>query len=350
MANSYVTYTGDGSTDTYAVPFKYISETHVYVKVDGTLVSFTWQTDGTIKLDTAPGSGATVRVFRSTPMDDRFVDFINGAGLHEEDLDLDSDQIFYIMQEIEETRASVEQTENVLSAIDQAQTAQTAAEAAQAAAEAAATAAENIANGVPAGGANGDALLKASADDHDLTWGAVVHATEVSATAAAGKIPRAGPDRTIDASYLPATPAGVVSFFARDTAPDGWLKCNGAVISRATYDNLFTAIGETFGAGDGETTFALPDLRGEFLRAFDDGRGVDASRAFGSAQNATKHPYIVGTNMSFQFAYQSPENLDATSTDNYERYYLSNPSSGSTMRKWYTSRPRNVALLACIKY
>ncbi|WP_287956581.1 phage tail protein, partial [Snodgrassella sp.] len=70
-----------------------------------------------------------------------------------------------------------------------------------------------------------------------------------------------------------ATPAGVIQFFTIDWAPTGWLKANGAAVSRTTYANLFAAIGTKFGAGDGKTTFNLPDLRGEFIRAYDDGRG-----------------------------------------------------------------------------
>ncbi|SCC09724.1 Phage Tail Collar Domain, partial [Snodgrassella sp. R-53583] len=81
-----------------------------------------------------------------------------------------------------------------------------------------------------------------------------------------------------------ATPSGAVQFFAMSTAPTGWVKANGAEISRITYANLFAAIGTTFGAGDGKTTFNLPDLRGEFLRGWDDGRGVDTGRALGSYQ------------------------------------------------------------------
>ena len=73
------------------------------------------------------------------------------------------------------------------------------------------------------------------------------------------------------------TPAGQVAAYAMSAAPQGWLKCNGAAISRSTYSNLFKAIGTTFGVGDGSTTFNLPDLRGEFIRGFDDGRGVDNS-------------------------------------------------------------------------
>lgn len=61
----------------------------------------------------------------------------------------------------------------------------------------------------------------------------------------------------------------------------------GASMRRAAYASLFAAIGTTYGAGDGATTFALPDLRGEFVRGFDDGRGVDVGRSFGSSQAAT---------------------------------------------------------------
>jgi microcystin-dependent protein len=81
-------------------------------------------------------------------------------------------------------------------------------------------------------------------------------------------------------------PPGAVIHFARNTAPTGWLKANGALINRTTYAALYAAIGTVFGAGDGITTFGVPDLRGEFIRGWDDSRGIDASRAFGSAQAA----------------------------------------------------------------
>ena len=78
---------------------------------------------------------------------------------------------------------------------------------------------------------------------------------------------------------------GKISMFARSTAPSGYLKCNGAAISRTTYKALFSAIGTTFGAGDGSTTFNIPDLRGEFIRGWDDARGVDSGRVFGGWQD-----------------------------------------------------------------
>jgi microcystin-dependent protein len=62
------------------------------------------------------------------------------------------------------------------------------------------------------------------------------------------------------------TPSGAIMPFAMSTAPSGWLLADGSAVSRATYAGLFSAIGTTWGAGDGSTTFNLPDLRGAFVR------------------------------------------------------------------------------------
>ena len=80
-----------------------------------------------------------------------------------------------------------------------------------------------------------------------------------------------------------AVPTGSVHMMATTTAPSGYLKCNGAV-SRTTYADLFAIIGTTHGAGDGSSTFNVPDLRGEFVRGWDDSRGVDSGRSFGGSQ------------------------------------------------------------------
>src|SRR5690606_21672791 len=58
-----------------------------------------------------------------------------------------------------------------------------------------------------------------------------------------------------DALSAILTPPGAVQAFARSTPPTGWLRCNGAAVSRTTYNALFAAIGTTFGAGNGSTTF-----------------------------------------------------------------------------------------------
>lgn len=77
---------------------------------------------------------------------------------------------------------------------------------------------------------------------------------------------------------------GAVQFFAMSSTPFGWLSANGAAVSRAVYAALFAAIGTTYGIGDGATTFNIPDLRGEFIRAWDNGRGVDTGRAIATSQ------------------------------------------------------------------
>ena len=82
-----------------------------------------------------------------------------------------------------------------------------------------------------------------------------------------------------------AVPTGSVHMMATTTAPSGYLKCNGAAVSRTTYADLFAIIGTTHGAGDGSSTFNVPDLRGEFVRGWDDSRGVDSGRSFGSSQS-----------------------------------------------------------------
>ncbi|MBF0238566.1 MAG: tail fiber protein, partial [SAR324 cluster bacterium] len=63
------------------------------------------------------------------------------------------------------------------------------------------------------------------------------------------------------------------------TPPTGWLYCEGSAVSRTTYADLFTAIGTTYGSGDGSTTFNLPDYRGYFLRGMADGQTKDPDRA-----------------------------------------------------------------------
>lgn len=92
--------------------------------------------------------------------------------------------------------------------------------------------------------------------------------------------------RTIGAytGYASVNLAVVSHCAAASAVPPGWRKRNGALLSRVTYAALFGAIGTTYGAGDGASTFALPDDRGYSDRGYDDGRGVDSGRTIGSYQ------------------------------------------------------------------
>jgi microcystin-dependent protein len=81
-----------------------------------------------------------------------------------------------------------------------------------------------------------------------------------------------------------AGPIGHVAAYAGNVVPLGYLECNGAAVSRTTYVNLFGVCGILYGAGDSTTTFNLPDLRGYFVRGWDDSAGVDVGRVLGSTQ------------------------------------------------------------------
>lgn len=189
------------------------------------------------------------------------------------------------------------------------------------------------------------------------------------ATTAEGNSGAAG--KVIDAAVLQAvldsvgsqlTPAGAVQAFARAAPPTGWLRCNGAAVSRTTYNKLFTAIGTTFGAGDGSTTFNLPDLRGEFIRGLDDGRGVDGGRLLGTKQkgslvafdptvaaSAVGGLHTTGTDASIRgdLGLDTPEGADYPAADVVTVAAAS--TFGVTAGAGVT-RPRNVALLYCIKH
>ena len=81
-------------------------------------------------------------------------------------------------------------------------------------------------------------------------------------------------------------PTGCVFCIAVISVPSGYLECNGAAVSRSTYSALFAVIGVQYGSGDGSSTFNLPDLRGEFIRGVDRGRGVDSGRDIATPQGS----------------------------------------------------------------
>ena len=73
-------------------------------------------------------------------------------------------------------------------------------------------------------------------------------------------------------------PPGAIIPFAGTIAPNGWLLCFGQEISRDTYSDLFSVISNTYGIGDGTTTFNLPDLRGRMVIGIDNMGGDSANR------------------------------------------------------------------------
>lgn len=156
-------------------------------------------------------------------------------------------------------------------------------------------------------------------------------------------------------------PVGTIITFAALAPPDGYLKCNGAVVSRTTYARLYNAIGDTYGAGDGSTTFSIPDLRGEFIRGLDEGRGVDpdSNRNLWSLQGDTIRNIVGTVSMSSSGWFDTLNgpfyNIGTTngSSTNGSLNGRTDDFGFDASRVVPTSsenRPRNRALVYCIKY
>jgi microcystin-dependent protein len=133
------------------------------------------------------------------------------------------------------------------------------------------------------------------------------------------------------------TPTGAVIYHAGNTAPDGFLKANGANLNRSTYAALFGVIGTTFG-GSG-SSFRIPDLRGEFVRGWDDARGIDGGRSFGSWQDDAFQSH------SHQLKKSGTGGGSGAQNGPHDGGYMNTTAVGGT-----ETRPRNMALLACIKF
>lgn len=173
--------------------------------------------------------------------------------------------------------------------------------------------------------------------------------------------------RSVNKSIQHDELVGEVAFFASSTPPSGWLKANGAAVSRTTYAALFAAIGTTFGAGDGRTTFNLPDLRGEFLRGLDEGRNIDRGRRLGTAQgdairNITGKLDGSAMGSGNQVLEGKMIASGAIGTTYQQRQWSGDQGGWGEQSVSFDfdasrvvptaneNRPRNVALLACIKY
>ena len=99
MALSYAQYPGNGSQQTFAVPFPYLKRADIQVRVNLDLVSFTWDDNQTIRVAPAPAAASVIEIRRFTQRDTRVVDFSDGSVLTETELDLANIQVFYIVQE-----------------------------------------------------------------------------------------------------------------------------------------------------------------------------------------------------------------------------------------------------------
>lgn len=173
---------------------------------------------------------------------------------------------------------------------------------------------------------------------------------------------RSEADDTFVTHTSPAlVPPGAIIPFAVGTPPAGYLRCDGSIVARSEYPGLFGVIGEAYGAGDGATTFALPDYRGLFLRGWDNGAGVDPDAASRIDRGDGMSGDEVGTTQLDDFESHTHgirQNANGTSAagtgaakgdnawstdDNLQTGTTYGNGSG------LETRPKNVSVMYCIK-
>ena len=150
-------------------------------------------------------------------------------------------------------------------------------------------------------------------------------------------------------------PVGAVFYMSASTVPYGYLEANGQAVSRATYAALWAYLGSP-NTGNGSTTFNVPDLRGEFVRGWDNGRGVDTNRQLGSVQYSQNQEHNHGMPGDDQLTFAN--NYGGWTASNRGSFpYDARSSYGGGGSIWNTtteggneSRPRNVALMPIIKW
>jgi microcystin-dependent protein len=187
-------------------------------------------------------------------------------------------------------------------------------------------------------------------------------------------------------------PPGMIMAFANERAPEGWLECDGQSVSRANYQKLYEAIGDRFGKSARVGTFKLPDLRGEFIRGWDHNRKVDPDRTFGMFQDCMQqihthldsghthldkghgHDWQAADYHAHASAVQVDSNIEQppgtgvapapTASPNFsiktgkaaltnEKAVLNEPvafNDNAAPQVGQETRPRNIALMYCIKH
>lgn len=152
-------------------------------------------------------------------------------------------------------------------------------------------------------------------------------------------------DRLLKAIRAVGVQPGAVVPYATAAAPEGYLLCDGSAVSRTTYAALFAAVGTIWGAGDGSTTFNLPEGRAEYLRGADAARLIDPTLTVGSWHNhmLASHTHdlkVFSRNLSSD---GSEEGDDSVSTSETPVAGLISATGGTE------TRPRSIVVLWCIK-
>ena len=379
-----VSYNGDGSDKTFDVTFPFLKESHVKVSVGGATQTVTsdYSVSGTVvTFVTAPPSGtANVKLYRDTPILTAEHDYAAGSSIKSDHLNDNQLQALYAIEEAKlvtvtsggiTTGSKNDVTVNSDSdwvinnnAIEQAMMADNSVGLAEIKPDSVG-ASELVDNSVGlaqmAGGTDGNLITyDASGDPAYVATG---NDGEILTSQGAGLPPQF--------EAIVTVPTGTVIWYAGSSAPTGYLKANGDAIANGSGTTQgvtanFSALYAIVGAN-------LPDLRGEFVRGFDDGKGTDSGRTIRSTQGEAYKSHAHDNTTAYDV--DDPghsHNLTVHSSDADANVYVNMSDGGSSNTSQQIAsnttgididvaitveaeggtetRPRNVALLACIKY
>jgi len=394
-----VTHTQVGSSNTdFAVTFPFLDTTDIKVQLNGVTTSaFTIDQTGATKvvMTTAPNANDTIRIFRNTNIDAMEATYSAGSSIRSNDLNNNNSQLLYAAQEF----GTLKEDNSVSFTLGSKGDIQVnsssdwviktdAIELAMMSNNSVGT--TELVDGCVTSAKLGSATITSS----ELANNSVTAAKIVSDAVTTNKIADNAvtvnkiPDNSITLAKLVTSisslfaPVGSIVWYPKTTPPTGYFKCNGDAVPNgngtiqgitANFTDLYNVVGTN-----------LPDLRGEFIRALDDGRGIDSGRTVNSAQGgqneahthtatasstaAGGHTHNVSYNQQAVedtgTAWTTDIRKDGGDGDGGSTAYNDNPggfintdgshshsvtasvaSSGGT-----EARPRNVALLACIKY
>ena len=155
-------------------------------------------------------------------------------------------------------------------------------------------------------------------------------------------------------------PTGSIFCMATTTVPSGYLECDGSDVSRSVFENLWLVLKDVggtdqyfWGNGDGTYTFTLPDLRGEFIRGWDNSRGIDSGRSFGSVQDeaikAHNHPFSFGNTYTALIPQSQGNKRFETDYEDATGFTTGTVTGSVGNSSGAETRPRNIAMMYVIK-
>ncbi len=325
-----VAYVADGAAQAFAFPFPVMAADHLLVRIDEQPAELPYAVTGlgeslggTVTFDAAPPNGAQILLLRATPIE-RSSDFAQAGELRAAALNAELDRLTLMLQEVSATLGdclrlspSGAPVDLQLSAAAPRANSLLGFDAQGRPTPVTPATAEGLADLIQV---SQEVAAEADAAEQAATAaGLSATAAQQSADAAEGwaDAAQAAADATAAIAVEGRVPVGSLLDYAGAAAPAGWLLCNGQNVSRATYAELFAVLGETFGAGDGSTTFGLPDLRGRVSAGADAMGGVAAGRltqarpqgvggALGEAGGAETHTLTAAELAAHAHAFETP--------------------------------------------